>query len=130
MLDVESATVGMDTPFTQVINVLVLSISPPGYVPSTTVPVVTADFVDPGVTVTPTVGQVTISGRYKTIIQTHWEYINLTGGITTTDIAPELGTFEMITKVDSPPRLKEVCTYTIDGEELLMMRESDIFAIL
>jgi hypothetical protein len=117
MLDVTSATVAPNTPFTQVINVSVLSTNPPGYVPSTTVPVVTADFVDPGVVITTSVGQVTISGQYTTIIRTFWEYINLANTITTTDQVPTLGTFEMITKVDSPPKLKEICTYTIDGEE-------------
>lgn len=110
----------MATPFTQVINVLIETIdSMTGetvLIPSTTVPVVTASFTDPGVVITPTVGSVTISGLYRQIIVTSWTYLDLNKQLVTEQIAPEIGTFSMITKVDSPANLQEVCTYTIDGE--------------
>jgi len=120
MLSVTAATVGMATPFTQVIDVLVETIDPlTGETvtgPSTTVPVVTASFIDPGVIIKPEIGKVTISGLYRKIIITSWTYINLSDSSVTEQLAPELGTFKMITKVDSPANLKEICTYTIDGE--------------
>lgn len=84
--------------------------------PSTTIPVVIASFNDPGVTITPSVGQVIIAGTYQAIIQTSWSYINLNGDTVTQAQAPTVGTFKTIFKVDSPPRLTETCTYTIDGD--------------
>jgi hypothetical protein len=83
--------------------------------PSTTLPVVTASFNDPGVTITPSIGQVIIAGTYQTIIQTSWSFIDLSGNKVTQPQAPTVGTFKTIFKVDSPPRLTETCTYTIDG---------------
>jgi hypothetical protein len=120
MLSITAATVGMATPFTQVIEVLVETIDElTGETiigPSTTIPVVTASFIDPGVVIATEIGKVTISGLYRKIIITSWTYINLSDTIVTEQLAPELGTFKMITKVDSPANLKEICTYTIDGE--------------
>lgn len=120
MLTVTAATVGMATPFTQVIEVQTETVDEltgeTTLVPSETVPVVTTSFVDPGVVITPEVGKVTISGLYRKIIITTWTYIDLNKAIVTEQMAPEIGTFTMITKVDSPANLKEVCTYTIDGE--------------
>jgi len=123
MLSVTAATVGMATPFTQVIDVQVETIDElTGETiigPSDTVPVVTASFTDPGVVITTEIGKVTISGLYRKIIVTSWTYINLTGTIVTEQMAPEVGTFKMITKVDSPANLKEICTYTIDGDSFI-----------
>lgn len=123
MLTVTEATVGMATPFTQVIEVQTETIDEltgeTVLVPSETVPVVTASFTDPGVIVTPEIGKVTISGLYRQIIVTSWTYIDLNNTIVTEPMAPELGTFIMITKVDSPANLKEICTYTIDGESFV-----------
>ena len=120
MLSVTEATVGMATPFTQVIEVQTEEVDPTTgettLVPSTTVPTVTSSFNDVGVVITREIGKVTLSGLYRQIIVTSWTYINLTGQIVTTNMAPELGTFKMITKVDSPANLKETCIYTIDGE--------------
>jgi len=120
MLSVTEATVGMATPFTQVIDVLVETVDEltgeTVMVPSETAPIVTASYIDPGVVITPEIGKVTISGLYRSIIVTSWTYIDLNKAIVTTNMAPELGTFKMITKVDSPANLKEVCTYTIDGD--------------
>lgn len=123
MLTVTSATVGMATPFTQVIDVQVETIDELTgetiLVPSETVPVVTASYTDPGVVITTEVGRVTISGLYRSIIVTSWTYLNLNKTLVTTNMAPEIGTFSMITKVDSPANLKETCTYTIDGESFV-----------
>lgn len=120
MLTVTEATVGMATPFTQVIDVQDETIDELTgetiLVPSETVPVVSASYTDPGVVITTEVGRVTISGLYRSIIVTSWTYIDLNKALVTTNMAPELGTFIMITKVDSPANLKEVCTYSIDGE--------------
>jgi len=120
MLSITEATVGMATPFTQVIDVLVEEVDPETgettLVPSETAPVVTASFSDVGVVITPEVGKVTISGLYRQIIVTSWTYFDLEGKAITSNMAPEIGTFKMITKVDSPANLKEVCTYTIEGE--------------
>lgn len=120
MLSVTEATIGMATPFTQVIEVQTEEVDPttgePVLVPSTTVPTVTASFNDVGVVITREIGKVTLSGLYRQIIVTSWTYINLSDQIVTTDMAPALGTFKMITKVDSPANLKETCIYTIDGE--------------
>lgn len=120
MLSPSSATVVFATQFTQVVQVLSSSVDPvtgeSSSTPSTTVPVVTASFTDPGVTITPAVGQVTIAGQYKKIIPISWTYIDTTGAVVTKDTAPDLGTFKMIVKVDSPPALQVPCIYTIDGE--------------
>ena len=120
MLSVTSATVAPATQFTQVITVTVEGTDPttgqPTTGPSDTVPTVTASFTDPGITITPAVGQVTISGMYKTIIKTNWTYLSLTGDSVTSTSAPDVGKFTTITKVDSPPNLSEVCTYTIGSE--------------
>lgn len=120
MLSITEATVGMATPFTQVIEVQTETVDPETgetvTEPSETAPVVTASFTDVGVVITPEVGKVTISGLYRQIIVTSWTYIDLDEKIVTTDMAPEIGTFKMITKVDSPANLKETCIYTIDGE--------------
>lgn len=123
MLSVTTATVGMATPFTQVIDVLVETVDEltgeTTLTPSDAVPVVTASYVDLGVVVSAEVGRVTISGLYRSIIVTSWTYIDLNKSIVTTNMAPELGTFTMITKVDSPARLTEDCTYTIGGESFV-----------
>jgi hypothetical protein len=120
MLSVTAATIAPATQFTLVISVFNTSVDPDtGSMtssPSTSVPSVTASFTDPGITITPAVGQVTISGMYKTIIQTTWTYLSLTGASVTSPQAPDVGTFKTITKVDSPPNLKEVCTYSIGSD--------------
>jgi hypothetical protein len=111
-------TVGPNTPFSQLITVLIDSIDPitgePTLIPSPS-PVVTVSYTDLGVTVTTATGLVTIAGEYKTIITTAWTYNDLNNNPVTSITVPELGTFNMITKVDSPPNLKELCVYTIDG---------------
>ena len=120
MLSTTTATVVFNTQFTQVVEVLSESVDPEtgesSSTPSTSVPVVTSSFDDPGVTITPEAGKVTISGKYKKIIKTSWTYINTSGAIVTSDTAPDAGTYKMIVKVDSPANLKENCIYTIDGE--------------
>lgn len=120
MLSITAATVAPSTQFTVVITVLSTTVDPTTGIettgPSTTVPVVTASYTDPGVTIKPEIGQVTISGQYKTIIKTTWHYLDLNRVQVTSDAAPDTGKFSMITKVDSPANLKETCVYTIDGE--------------
>jgi hypothetical protein len=123
MLSVTAATVGMATPFTQVIDVLVETTDEltgeTTTSPSGTVPVVTASYTDPGVVISTEPGKVTISGLYRSIIVTSWTYIDLNKALVTTNMAPEVGTFTMITQVDSPARLTEDCTYSIDGESFV-----------
>lgn len=126
MLSVTSATVVFGDEFTQVIDVLPDtppegeggSGEPPAEPPPTppqTIPIVTASYTDPGVTIKTELAKVTISGKYTTIIKTHWEWLDLTGASVSGSSAPAQGTFKKITKVDSPANLKETCVYTIDG---------------
>lgn len=119
MISITQATVPFASQFTQVITVYSTIVDETGtetQVQSTTVPVITKSFDDPGVTVTATAGQVTISGMYRKIIVTNWQYINKQGAIVQSQVTPALGSYRMITKVDSPSKLKETCVYTIDGE--------------
>ena len=120
MLSVTSATIAPATQFTLVITVSDVIIDPEtgatSTSPSSSVPTVTASFADPGITIAPAVGQVTISGMYKTIIKTEWTYLTLAGASVTSPQAPDVGTFKTITKVDSPPSLTELCSYSIGGE--------------
>ena len=126
MLDITAATVVFGDEFTQVINVVPDTPpdsggsggDPPPAPPPTppqTIPVVTASYTDPGVTIKAELAKVTISGKYTTIIKTHWEWLDLTGAQQSGSSAPPQGTFKKITKVDSPANLKETCIYTIDG---------------
>jgi hypothetical protein len=120
MLSVTTGTVGFGTSFSQAIVVQTEVVDPvtgeTTYEQSTTPPVVTASFTDPGVVITTSPGSVTISGLYRAIINTHWTYTALDGTTVTSVVAPAPGTFKLITKVDSPVNLKETCIYTIDGE--------------
>lgn len=111
MLSTTAATVVFATQFTQTINVSIDEETP-----STTIPVVTRDYVDPGVTISKAAGTVTISGSYNKIIPVIWYYIDLTGQQQTTDTTPTPGTFRAIFRVDSPASLTANCIYTIDGE--------------
>lgn len=86
----------------------------------TTATSVTADFVDPGVTVTINTDTVIISGAYNSIIPVTWGWIDNNRTNQTDKTAPALGTYEKITKVDSPSFLTKVCNYTIN--------ETDTFA--
>ena len=120
MLSSTTGSVTFATQFTQEITVFseeVDSITGETVqVPSTTVPVVTASFTDPGVTITPEIGKVTISGMYREIIVTNWQYISTSGAIITSPSVPTIGTFKKILKVDSPTRMSETCTYSINSE--------------
>ena len=118
VLSTTAETVGFYTTFTQTISVMTDSIDPEtggGILIPSPAPVVAISYVDPGVNVTTSTGLVTISGLYKNIIVTSWTYNDLTNNPVTIDTVPDLGTFKMITKVDSPANLKELCVYTIDG---------------
>jgi hypothetical protein len=126
MLDITAATVVFGDEFTQVINVVPDtppdtgggSGDPPAdppLAPPQTIPIVTASVTDPGVTIKAELAKVTISGKYTTIIKTHWEWLDTTGAQQSGSSAPPTGTFKKITKVDSPTNLKETCIYTIDG---------------
>jgi hypothetical protein len=120
MLSITEADVVFGTQFTQIITVFAEETDPETgevtNIPSTTVPVITKSFNDPGVTVILEVGQVTISGTYRSIIAISWEYIDLNDVVQSTNSTPTPGTFNKITKVDSPSNLTEDCIYTIDGE--------------
>jgi hypothetical protein len=135
MLDITAATVVFGDEFTQVINIVPdtppdggSSGDPPPDPPPAPapviLPVVTASVTDAGVTVKPeliytgnvaTAAKVTISGKYTTIIKINWEWLDIAGATASGPSAPAVGTFKKITKVDSPPNLKETCIYTIDG---------------
>ena len=82
----------------------------------TTATSVTADFVDPGVTITINTDTVILAGAYNSIIPITWGWIDNNRTNQTGKTAPAVGTYEKITKVDSPPLLTKVCTYTINGE--------------
>lgn len=117
MLSITAATVVFGQPFTQVIDVLVEGVDPltgePSSGPSTEIPTVTASFVDPGVVILAEPGKVTISGTYQAIIQTSWTSIATSGALQTSLVPPAIGTFQKITKVDSPSSLTQPCVYTI-----------------
>jgi hypothetical protein len=119
MLSPTSATVSFATQFTLTINVLIESTDPdgePSTTPSTTIPVVTRSYVDPGVTISKSAGKVILSGQYLNIIPLSWSYIDLNNQQQTITTTPVVGTFKTIFKVNSPSRLTETCTYTIDGQ--------------
>lgn len=80
---------------------------------SQSVPVVTADFTDPGVSISTSPGSVTISGRYESIIPISWSWLDNNRTPQSDKTAPEIGTYEKIVKVDSPPFLTKTCNYTI-----------------
>jgi len=108
ILGTTAATVGFNTVFTQSITVTTDGIPDPS-------PTVTRSYVDPGVNVITATGLVTISGLYTNIIVTSWTYNDLSNNSVTITSVPAAGTFKMITKVDSPAKLKELCVYTING---------------
>lgn len=120
MLVPTEATVVYATEFHQVIEVFDEVTDPESgessLVPTSSIPSVSASFVDTGVVVTPSAGRVTISGKYITSHNISWQYLDLTGAVQTSEAPPESGTFSKITKVDSPSRLIETCIYTIDGQ--------------
>lgn len=84
--------------------------------PSTEIPTVTASYNDPGVTITTAPGSVTISGKYISIIPISWTYLNNSKQSVTSSVAPNIGEYYKITKVDSPSSLTATCTYTIGTE--------------
>ena len=119
MLSPTSATVSFATQFTQTIYVLIESTDSDGEsttTQSTTIPVVTRSYNDPGVTISTSPGRVIISGLYRNIIPLSWSYIDLNNQQQTITTTPVVGTFKKIFKVNSPSRLSETCTYTIGGE--------------
>lgn len=83
----------------------------------TTATSVVADFVDPGVVISYSDETVTISGVYNSIIPITWAWIDNNKTNQTGKTAPSAGTYEKITKVDSPPFLSKVCNYTINGTD-------------
>lgn len=117
MLTPNSGTVVFGEQFSVTIAITTESSDPEAPAePPTTIPTVTASFKDPGVTVTPSIGQVVISGKYTAIIPVGWTYLDKAGNQKTSDLTPALGSFSKIVKVDSPTSLTATCTYTIDGE--------------
>jgi hypothetical protein len=126
MLSVTSGSVVFGDQFTVTIEVLAESTggsgegeTPPPPEPTTEIPEVTASFTDSGVTVTPAAGKVTISGKYTSIFEIPWTYINLQGAVVTSITAPEAGTYKKITSVQSPSVFTKTCTYTIAGESFV-----------
>ena len=85
--------------------------------PSTEVPTVTRSFNDPGVTVTPSAGSVTISGKYTSILPVTWKWLDLNGEQKTGNQPPAAGTYYKLFQMDSPPKLSEDCVYTIGSEQ-------------
>jgi hypothetical protein len=86
----------------------------------TTATSVIADFVDPGVTVTLAGENVTISGVYNSIIPINWEWIDNNRVNQSGKTAPPVGSYEKITKVDSPTFLSRPCNYTINGSDVFV----------
>lgn len=100
--------------FTQVISVVTsVGTDTSSTVVVSDIPVVTPDFVDPGVTVTTDVGQFTISGAYQSIIPITWYWKDLNDQLQTGTSVPAVGTYEKIVQVDSPASLTTVCNYTV-----------------
>jgi hypothetical protein len=119
MLSPSSASIAFATQFTQTIYVLIESTDSDGEpttTQSTTIPVVSRSFNDPGVTISTSPGRVIISGLYRNILPISWSYIDLNNQHQTITTTPVAGTFKTIFRVSSPPRLSETCTYTIDGQ--------------
>lgn len=127
MLVPTSGTVTFNETFSVTINVVTESstvdpetgLTTTTTVPSTEVPVVTASFTDPGVVITTAPGSVTLSGKYISIIQTTWHYLDNNKLLVTSPSAPTTGSYYKITQVDSPTKLTETCTYTISGESFV-----------
>jgi hypothetical protein len=124
MLTPSSETVIFGEPFT---TTIVVSISDTAIdpntgepvttdTPSTEIPTVTADFVDPGVTIETAPGLVTLSGAYQTIIPITWHWLDLGYQQQSGVAPPSAGTYSKIIRVDSPPLLKKDCTYTIGSD--------------
>ena len=85
--------------------------------PSTEVPVVTRSFEDPGVTVTASAGQVTIAGKYTTILPTTWKWLDLNGNQVVDTEPPAEGQYSKLFQMDAPPTLTKDCVYSIGGED-------------
>ena len=81
--------------------------------PSTEIPTVTADFVDPGVAVVASTGTVTISGAYNSIIPITWHWLDNNNQELSGPTPPAVTTYSKIVRVDSPPFLSKDCNYTI-----------------
>jgi hypothetical protein len=81
--------------------------------PSTDVPTVTADFVDPGVVVSVGSGTVTLSGSYNSIIPITWHWLDLNNQPLSGTVPPASETYSKIVQVDSPSFLSKDCNYTI-----------------
>lgn len=112
MLDTTTGSVNFQTPFE-----VTLTVTVDGVTPITDIPAVTADFEDPGVQViVSNNGNITIKGSYKSIIPVSWEWIDLERKTQTGKVVPEAGTYEKITKVESPSLLSKSCVYTIVSE--------------
>lgn len=120
MITPSSGTVTFGEQFSVTISITTESTEEGGTpVPGTTIPDVTASFNDPGVTILAEEGQVTISGKYTSIIPIPWTYIDLTGNVVTSTSPPDVGKYEKITGVESPSSLTATCTYTIDSDSFV-----------
>jgi hypothetical protein len=115
MLSITSETITFGAPFTTTITVQSVD-SQQQITKSTTIPVVVASIVDPGVKIAVSSGTVVLSGAYKSIIPVTWHWLNNAMLEQTSKTAPEPGTYSKITGVDSPGSLSADCVYTIDGE--------------
>lgn len=123
MITVTEATVNFTATFSQAITVLETVVDPvtgeETTVTSTEPPIVIPSFDDPGITITTAPGTVVISGSYITILPTQWSWLD-NSGITVTGLEPpKLGTYQTITKVDSPSSRTATCTYTIGSDSFV-----------
>jgi hypothetical protein len=84
--------------------------------PSTEIPTVIPDFVDPGVTITTDPGSFTLSGAYQSIIPIVWHWLDLGYQPQSGTTPPTAGTYSKMIRVDSPPILTAICTYTVGSE--------------
>lgn len=100
--------------FTQVISVVTsVGTDTSSTVVVSDVPIVSASFEDPGITVETAPGQFTISGAYQSIIPITWYWKDLDDQLQKGTSVPAAGTYEKIVQVDSPASLTTVCNYTV-----------------
>lgn len=117
MIDSTAATVSLSTPFSVTLTITSDSGASGADGGSsgtvTDVPIVTSSLNDPGVTVTPGPGTVTIAGKYIAAIKTKWHWLDLSLQQQSGDTPPAIGSFSKITAVDSPTSLTNTVVYTI-----------------
>lgn len=112
MLSIYTSTQTLFVTFTEVISVLA-AVGTDTSVPVADVPTVVPSFADPGISITTSTAEVTISGSYQTIIPITWYWKDLNDQLQSGNSVPPVGSYEKIVQVDSPSSLSTTCSYTI-----------------